>query len=58
MKDNSHIRMTLTRGAKVTSSMNPVFNVFGCNLIVLAEWKPVGNAATYDNNAGDCNAAS
>ncbi len=32
--------------------MNPVFNIFGCNLIVLAEWKPVCSAATYDNSVG------
>jgi hypothetical protein len=44
--------LTLTRGAKVTSSMNPAFNIFGCNLIVLAEWKPVGDPATYNNAAG------
>ena len=24
-----HIRLTLTRGVKVTSSMNPAFNIFG-----------------------------
>lgn len=52
MDTDVHIRMTLTRGTKVTSSMNPVFNVFGCTLLVVAEFKPVGNAATYDNNAG------
>eukprot|EP00302_Diacronema_sp_CCMP2436_P012081 CAMPEP_0179868784 /NCGR_PEP_ID=MMETSP0982-20121206/19084_1 /TAXON_ID=483367 /ORGANISM="non described non described, Strain CCMP 2436" /LENGTH=250 /DNA_ID=CAMNT_0021758625 /DNA_START=414 /DNA_END=1167 /DNA_ORIENTATION=- len=32
--------------------MNPIFNVHGCTLIVLAEWKPVVSAATYDNAAG------
>ena len=32
--------------------MNPVFNAFGCCLLVLPEWKPVGGAATYDNTAG------
>lgn len=47
-----HARMTLSRGAKVTSSMNPAFNVFGCSLLIVPEWKPVGNAATYDNNKG------
>ena len=52
MFDNAHIRLTLTRGTKVTSSMNPLFNVYGCMLLVVAEWKPVGNAATYDNVAG------
>jgi hypothetical protein len=52
MRDSAHMRMTLTRGGKITSSMNPVFNVFGCNLIILPEWKPVGDAATYDNSQG------
>ena len=52
MKNNSHIRLTLTRGAKITSSMNPNFNIFGTNLIILPEWKPVGDPATYDNNKG------
>lgn len=40
MRDNAHIRLTLTRGEKVTSGMNPRFNLSGCTLIVLAEWKP------------------
>lgn len=40
MRDNAHIRLTLTRGEKTTSGMNPRFNRSGCTLIVLAEWKP------------------
>ena len=40
MKDDTHIRLTLTRGKKITSGMNPQLNQFGCTLIVLAEWKP------------------
>lgn len=40
MRDHVHIRLTLTRGEKVTSGMNPRFNQSGCTLIVLAEWKP------------------
>ena len=40
MKDETHIRLTLTRGEKITSGMNPKLNRFGCTLIVLAEWKP------------------
>jgi branched-chain amino acid aminotransferase group I len=40
MRDDSHIRLTLTRGEKITSGMNPRFNQSGCCLIVLAEWKP------------------
>ena len=39
MKDDTHIRLTLTRGEKLTSGMNPKLNQFGCTLIVLAEWK-------------------
>ena len=39
MTDDVHIRLTLTRGEKITSGMNPKFNQSGCSLIVLAEWK-------------------
>jgi len=39
MVDESHIRLTLTRGPKVTSGMNPELNRAGPCLIVLAEWK-------------------
>lgn len=52
MRDDVHIRLTLSRGDKTTSSMNPKFNVFGCTLIVLAEFKPVVSVATYDNQKG------
>jgi len=40
MRDAAHVRLTLTRGEKITSGMNPRFNQAGCSLIVLAEWKP------------------
>lgn len=40
MRDGAHIRLTLTRGEKITSGMNPRLNQSGCSLIVLAEWKP------------------
>ncbi len=40
MADGAHVRLTLTRGEKVTSGMSPHFNQSGCTLIVLAEWKP------------------
>jgi branched-chain amino acid aminotransferase len=40
MRDQAHIRLTLTRGEKITSGMNPRLNQSGCTLIVLAEWKP------------------
>jgi len=39
MRDGAHVRLTLTRGNKVTSGMNPRFNLSGPCLIVLAEWK-------------------
>lgn len=39
MEDGVHIRLTLTRGLKSTSGMNPDLNVFGCTLIVLPEYK-------------------
>ena len=40
MRDGVHIRLTLTRGKKITSGMDPRLNQFGPTLIVLAEWKP------------------
>ncbi len=40
MRDGVHIRLTLTRGEKITSGMDPRLNQSGCSLIVLAEWKP------------------
>ncbi|MCL4131463.1 UNVERIFIED_CONTAM: hypothetical protein GTU68_035461 [Idotea baltica] len=40
MTDEVHMRMTLTRGEKITSGMDPRLNQAGCGLIVLAEWKP------------------
>ncbi len=39
MHDGAHIRLTLTRGPKVTSGMSPELNRRGPCLIVLAEWK-------------------
>ena len=39
MYDDTHVRLTLTRGEKITSGMNPKLNQKGCTLIVLAEWK-------------------
>lgn len=40
MIDGAHIRLTLSRGLKGTSGMNPELNTFGSTLIVLAEFKP------------------
>ena len=40
MTDSVHIRLTLTRGVKVTSGMDPRLNQSGPTLIVLPEHKP------------------
>src|SRR5215471_12224886 len=40
MTDGVHIRLTLTRGVKYTSGMDPRLNTSGPTLIVLAEHKP------------------
>lgn len=48
MKDDAHIRLTLSRGEKITSGMDPRLNQKGSCLIVLAEWKPL----VYDNATG------
>jgi branched-chain amino acid aminotransferase len=40
MYDGVHIRLTLTRGVKITSGMDPRLNQSGPTLIVLAEHKP------------------
>ncbi|MCX2744194.1 aminotransferase class IV [Mangrovivirga sp. M17] len=48
MTDQTHVRLTLTRGEKITSGMDPRLNTMGANLIILAEWKPL----VYDNENG------
>ena len=48
MMDGVHIRLTLTRGEKTTSGMDPRLNTAGCTLIVLAEWK----SPVYNNDDG------
>lgn len=48
MDRDTHIRLTLTRGEKITSGMDPRLNQQGCGLIVLAEWK----SPVYDNEQG------
>ncbi|MGB3342724.1 MAG: aminotransferase class IV [Aequorivita sp.] len=48
MNNDTHIRLTLTRGEKITSGMDPRLNQSGSCLIVLAEWKPL----VYDNDHG------
>jgi len=40
MTDGVHIRLTLTRGVKITSGMDPRLNTSGPTLIILAEFKP------------------
>jgi branched-chain amino acid aminotransferase len=40
MRDGVHIRLTLSRGVKTTSGMDPRLNQSGPTLIVLAEHKP------------------
>lgn len=44
MQDDVHIRLTLTRGKKVTSGMSPTHNQYGTTLIIIAEYK----APIYD----------
>src|ERR1700716_1333376 len=46
MRDGVHIRLTLTRGVKSTSGMDPRLNQSGPTLIVLAEHKPPVYAKT------------
>jgi branched-chain amino acid aminotransferase len=46
MRDAVHIRLTLTRGVKITSGMDPRLNQSGPTLIVLAEHKPPVYAKT------------
>src|SRR3954466_11438117 len=46
MRDGAHIRLTLTRGVKITSGMDPRLNQAGPTLIVLAEHKPPVYAKT------------
>lgn len=40
MRDGVHIRLTLTRGVKYTSGMDPRLNTAGLTLIILPEFKP------------------
>src|SRR5207249_8105060 len=46
MRDGVHIRLTLTRGVKVTSGMDPRLNQSGSTLVVLPEHK----APVYDKS--------
>jgi len=48
MDDGVHVRLTLTRGEKQTSGMDPRLNNMGCTLIIVPEYK----APVYDNENG------
>lgn len=48
MTEDTLMRITLSRGEKITSGMDPRLNQKGSCLIVLAEWKPL----VYDNTSG------
>ena len=48
MSNDTHIRLTLTRGEKITSGMDSRLNQSGCSLIILAEWKK----KVYDFSSG------
>lgn len=48
MYRDTHIRLTLTRGEKITSGMDPRLNTMGSCLIIVPEWKP----PVYDNEHG------
>src|ERR1700716_3028130 len=51
MRDGVHIRLTLTRGVKITSGMDPRLNQSGPTLIVLAEHKaPVYAKTGFNQN--------
>jgi len=39
MRDEVHVRLTLSRGLKYTSGLDPRINTVGCSLIILAEHK-------------------
>lgn len=48
MTDGVHIRLTVTRGEKITSGMDPRLNQAGACIIVMPEYK----APVYDNDSG------
>lgn len=48
MMDGVHVRLTLTRGEKITSGMDPRLNTMGSTLIIVPEFK----APVYDNESG------
>lgn len=48
MRDSVHIRLTVSRGMKYTSGLDPRINRMGCSFFILAEHKP----PVYDNRQG------
>lgn len=48
MRDHVHIRLTVSRGIKYTSGLDPRINRRGCSFFILAEHK----APVYNNTAG------
>lgn len=52
MRDGVHLRLTLTRGVKVTSGMDPRLNQSGPTLIVLAEHKSPVYAGSIAERGG------
>ena len=48
MRDGVHIRLTVSRGVKYTSGLDPRINTRGCSLFILAEHKP----PVYDQQRG------
>lgn len=48
MHDGVHVRLTVSRGLKYTSGLDPRINQAGCSFIILAEHKP----PVFDNTHG------
>lgn len=48
MRDRVHLRLTVSRGIKYTSGLDPRINRRGCSFFILAEHKP----PVYNNTAG------
>ena len=52
MTDGVHVRLTLTRGVKITSGMDPRLNQSGPTLIVVAEHKALDSLGDLVDGAG------
>lgn len=48
MRDGIHVRLTVSRGLKYTSGLDPRINTSGCSFFILAEHKP----PVFDNTSG------